>query len=146
MPDVLWPEEKMDLAGSQHLATTRADVDVDPDLAAYAEAELERVGQEAWQVWNSTRPVNTQKTYAKGKRVWYEWCRLRGFRDGPLVRELKLVLWLKEYVLRLTTTHRTHDVNRPSRLLGAKNTEQQGKAAPTGKSPWVLVVSSEITA
>ena len=71
----------MDLAGSQHLATTRADVDVDPDLAAYAEAELARVGKEAWEVWNSSRPENTRKTYAKGKRVWYEWCRERGFRD-----------------------------------------------------------------
>ena len=112
--DQLCAKEELDLAGSQHLTTTRADVDVDPDLAAYAEAELERVGQEAWQVWNSTRPANTQKAYAKGKRVWYEWCQLHRFRDGPLVRELKLVLWLKEYVLRLTTTHRKHGVNRPS--------------------------------
>jgi hypothetical protein len=140
--DQLCAEEELDLAGSQHLATTRADVDVDPDMAAYAEAELERVGQEAWQVWNSTRPVNTQKTYAKGKRVWYEWCQLRGFRDGPLVRELKVVLWLKEYVLRLTTTHRKRGVNRPSRLLKGENTEQQrhsGNAASTGTSFLALV-------
>ena len=127
--DQLCAEGEFDLADSKYLATTRADVDVDPNLAAYAEAELERVGQEAWQVWNSTRPVNTQKTYAKGKRVWYEWCRLRGFRDGPLVRELKLVLWLKEYVLRLTTTHRKRGVNRPSRLLEGEGTAGQHREA-----------------
>jgi hypothetical protein len=133
--DQLCAKEELDLAASQHLATTRADVDADPDLAAYAEAELERVGQEAWQVWNSTRPANTRKAYAKGKRVWYEWCRLRGFRDGPLVRELKVVLWLKEYVLRLTTTHRKRGVNRPSGLLKAEDTVQQhDKAASAGKS------------
>jgi hypothetical protein len=133
--DQLCAKEELDLAASQHLATTRADVDADPDLAAYAEAELERVGQEARQVWNSTRPANTQKAYAKGKRVWYEWCRLHRFRDRPLVRELKFVLWLKEYVLRLTTTHRKHGVNRPSGLLKGEGTVQQhDKAASAGKS------------
>jgi hypothetical protein len=71
--DQLCAEEELDLAGSQHLATARADADVDLDLAAFAEAGLERVDQEAWRVWNSTRPANTQKTYAKCKRVWCEW-------------------------------------------------------------------------
>ena len=134
-PDLLWPEEKLDLAGSQHLATTRDDVDVDPVLAAYAEAELERAGKEAWDVWNSSRSEHTRKLYAKGKRVWFEWCRGHTFRDGPLVRELKVVLWLKEYVLRITTTHRRHGVNRASGLLGGGVTEQKGDAAAAGRLP-----------
>ena len=105
------------------------DVEVVP--AEDAAEALERVGKEAWEVWNSSRPENTRKTYAKGKRVWHEWCRERGFRDGPLVRELKVVLWLKEYVLRITTTHRKRGVNRPSRLLEGGVTEQKGKDIAT---------------
>ena len=45
--------------------------------------------------------ANTARSYAKGQRLWNEFCAERQFDDGVLVSEEKLVLWLQDVVLQL---------------------------------------------
>ena len=84
-----------------------------------AEEQLIQCGKEAWSVWESTRSHNTTSLYKKGKRVWGEWCLQKGFGDGPLVRELKLVLFLKEYVLQMKASGHKAGINRPSAMINS---------------------------
>src|SRR5213078_1672561 len=43
--------------------------------------------------------ANTARSYAKGQRLWNEFCAERQFDDGVLVSEEKLVLSLQDVVL-----------------------------------------------
>ena len=45
--------------------------------------------------------ANTAQSYAKGQRLWNEFCTECQFDDGVLISEEKLVLWLQDVVLQL---------------------------------------------
>ena len=45
--------------------------------------------------------ANTARSYAKGQRLWNEFCAECQFNDGVLISEEKLVLWLQDVVLLL---------------------------------------------
>ena len=45
--------------------------------------------------------ANTAQSYAKGQRLWNEFCMECQFNDGILILEDKLALWLQDVVLQL---------------------------------------------
>ena len=51
----------------------------------------------------ANRNPSTAKGYRRGQDAWKAWCRQRNWEDGELVRETKLLLFLKDVVIPLRT-------------------------------------------
>jgi hypothetical protein len=63
------------------------------------DVELFAQGARALAQARETRPKNTNRTYDPKQREWQEFCAEKGFEDGELVYENKLIWFLNERVL-----------------------------------------------
>ena len=66
---------------------------------AALDVELFTQGARALAQACETRPRNTNKTYNPKQKEWREFCADKGFEDGELVCENKVVWFLNERVL-----------------------------------------------
>ena len=81
---------------------------------AALDVELFAQGARALAQARETRPRNTNKTYDPKQKEWQQFCAEKGFEDGELVCENKLIWFLNERVLdrELRTSRYTKKVNR----------------------------------
>ncbi|KAK7179070.1 hypothetical protein PSPO01_14853, partial [Paraphaeosphaeria sporulosa] len=63
------------------------------------DVELFAQGGRALEQARETRPKNTNKTYDPKQKEWQQFCAEKGFEDGELVCENKLIWFLNERVL-----------------------------------------------
>src|SRR5205809_5177759 len=73
---------------------------------------------------DASRPTNTVRAYRKHQEEWEMFCRRRGFDDGGIVTENKLLVFLQEEVLnRPLRGKRMRDIGDTDTRLGASSVE-----------------------
>ena len=73
---------------------------------------------------DASRPTNTVRAYRKHQEEWEMFCRRRGFDDGGIVTENKLLVFLQEEVLnRPLRGKRKRDIGDTDTRLGASSVE-----------------------
>jgi hypothetical protein len=75
-------------------------ISMQQDRQLELQAEVYKAKQRVALHARQARPKNTTKSYTKAQKEWVEFCKERGFADGEMVTEEKLVYFLEKTVLK----------------------------------------------